>query len=409
MKEPLALKAYHTVTSLAAPLLPLLLRLRLSRGKEDAARLSERLGEPGRERPEGLLIWLHCASVGETMSVLPLIEALVRHGTVMLTSGTVTSAALAAKRLPMGAFHQFVPLDAPQAVHRFLAHWQPDLGLFCESELWPNLMMEAHHLAIPVGIVNGRMSDRSFRRWQKLDGLIRALLSPLAICTAQSPADAERFRALGAPATSPGNLKFDVPALPVDEAAWEVLSGAIEGRPAHQFEAAAARDIRSRMPDLLTFLVPRHPARGEAIADLAGSAPRRSLGAIPGPADAFYVADTMGELGLFYRAASVALIGGSLVAHGGHNPIEAIKWRAPVVSGPHVANFRAIFADLAAAEGVRMLAPGEVLAGTLEALLADASARDALASRGLAALARHEGALQRTMADLQPFLRRKAP
>lgn len=416
---PATLRAYRLFSSIATPFLPLLLNARLKRGKEDVARLGERLGQATRPRPAGRLIWLHGASVGETMSILPLIARLVAHGPVMLTTGTLTSAKLAESRLPAGAFHQFVPLDSPGAVARFLAHWRPDLGLLCESEIWPNLMLEAHRRGIPLGIINGRMSDRSFRRWSKLGGFIRALLAPLAFCTAQSEGDAARFRALGAPAASPGNLKFDVPPLPVSLDELAKLQAAIGSRPVlvaasthageeNQIIDAAAK-LLADLPDLLTIIVPRHPQRGEEVANLLGEcgfrALRRSLGDIPEGGAPFYVADTLGELGLFYELGILALIGGSLVEHGGHNPIEAIKRGCPCVSGPHIGNFKDIFADLIAGGGTRFVESGAALADGLRPLLLDSVARNAMHAKALETLSRHEGALERTMQALQPWLK----
>ncbi|MGL5445733.1 MAG: 3-deoxy-D-manno-octulosonic acid transferase [Rhabdaerophilum sp.] len=416
---PATLRAYRLFSYAATPFLPLLLNARLKRGKEDAARIHERLGKATRARPKGRLIWLHGASVGETMSILPLISRLVAFGTVMLTTGTLTSAKLAESRLPTGAFHQFVPLDSPGAVNRFFEHWKPDLGLLCESEIWPNLMIAAHRRGIPLGIVNGRMSDRSFRRWTKLSGFIRALLAPLALCTAQSEDDAERFRALGASATSPGNLKFDVPPLPVLPEELTRLQDAIGSRPVlvaastHPGEESqiieAAQKLATDLPDLLTILVPRHPQRGEEIASLLMArglkTPRRSSGEMPEAGVPFYIADTLGELGLFYQVATLALIGGSLVEHGGHNPIEAIKRGCPCVSGPHIGNFKDIFADLIAGGGTRLVEPGAALADGLRPLLRDPEARDALHAKATETLARHEGALDRTMKALSPLLK----
>ncbi|MBN8532962.1 MAG: 3-deoxy-D-manno-octulosonic acid transferase [Rhizobiales bacterium] len=416
---PATLRAYRLFSYGAAPFLPFLLRRRLKRGKEDAARLNERLGRPSRPRPEGRLIWLHGASVGETMSILPLVERLVAYGAVMLTTGTVTSAKLVESRLPAGAFHQFVPLDSPGAVARFFAHWKPDLGLLCESELWPNLIIEAHRQGISLGIINGRMSDRSFRRWSKLRGFIRALLAPLAFCSAQSEGDAERYRALGASSISPGNLKFDVPPLPFSADEFTSLRTQIGARPVlvaastHPGEESqvieAARAIAPDIPDLLTILVPRHPQRGEEIASLLreiGIPPlRRSLGAEPEKSVPFYIADTLGELGLFYRLGTLALIGGSLVEHGGHNPIEAIKCGCPCISGPHIDNFKDVFADLVTEEGTKLFAPGETLADGLRHLLDDPDARSVLHAKASKALAQHEGALERTIAALAPLLK----
>lgn len=415
---PLALRLYRGASHVLAPVMPLFLRRRLARGKEDGARLNERLGKPARPRPDGPLIWLHAASVGETMSILPLITRLSAHVPVMLTNGTVTSAKLAAQRLPANAFHQFVPVDIPGAVEGFLDHWRPDLGMFCESELWPNLIMAAHQRAIRLGIVNGRMSARSYRKWSKAKYSAAALLAPLAFCLAQSDEDAARYRALGAPATSPGNLKFDVPALPVDEAKAEALRAAIGTRPVlvaasthsgeEEIVLAAATALRREYPDLLTLIVPRHPERGEALEALVRAAglpfARRSLGAMPGAGDAVYIADTLGELGLFYALASLAFIGGSLVEHGGHNPIEAIKFAKPVLSGPHVKNFETMFAGLQAMDGVCMVESAEALAMQASHLLRDASARQSLIDGASRFIARHEGALERSLAVILPFL-----
>lgn len=414
----LPLVLYRLASHAVAPAVPLLFRTRLKRGKEDPARIGERFGKAGLPRPAGRLIWLHAASVGETMSILPLVPPLGEHSTVLLTTGTVTSATLAAQRLPKGAIHQFVPVDLPGPVSRFFHHWQPDLALFCESEIWPNLIMEAHRRRVPVGIINGRMSDRSFRRWSRLPSLSRPLLAPLALLTGQSDADAQRFRALGAPASSPGNLKFDVPPLPVDEGARATLAAAIGTRPVllaastHPGEEeqiiALAKGLTQTLPELLTIIAPRHPQRGEAIAALLASegtaSARRSLGEEPQPGHAFYLADTLGELGLLFSLSTLALMGGSLVAHGGHNPIEPIKLDCPVISGPHVANFRDIYADLAAACGVVIAPDAERLHRHVLALLTDAEARAQLGTRGREAIARHEGALKRTLEALRPWL-----
>jgi 3-deoxy-D-manno-octulosonic-acid transferase len=403
---PALLHAYRLLSYGAAPFWPLLLKHRLARGKEDAGRIEERFGRPNLPRPSGRLIWLHGASVGETISILPLVERLVAFGTVMLTTGTVTSAKLVENRLPAGAFHQFVPVDSPGAVARFFEHWKPDLGLLCESELWPNLMIEAHRQGVPLGIVNGRMSERSFRRWSKLGGFIRPLLSLLAFCSAQSEGDAKRFRTLGAAATSPGNLKFDVPPLPFSSEELAKLRATIGSRPVL---VAASTHLGADLPDLLTILVPRHPQRGEEIANLlrdrAVVPSRRSLGAQPEAGSPFYIADTLGELGLFYRLGTLALIGGSLIEHGGHNPIEAIKCGCPCVSGPHVGNFKDIFADLVAEGGTQLIEPGSALAKELLPLLLDLNERTTLLARASQVLQRHEGALERTIAALAPFLK----
>jgi 3-deoxy-D-manno-octulosonic-acid transferase len=416
--RPLLWSAYAGVSHLITPLAKPFLAKRLARGKEDAARLGERLGKASLTRPEGRLVWVHAASVGETVSVLPLIGEMVKSGTVLLTTGTVTSAELAAKRLPQGAIHQFVPLDLASATARFLDHWRPDLAILTESELWPNLMFGCFSRDIPLGIVNGRMSERSHRGWKRLSGPVRGLLAPLAFCLAQSDADAQRYADLGAPAISLGNLKFDVPPLPFDAAERDALRDAITPRPV--FVAAsthpgeeeavimAAMEARARLPDLLTIIVPRHPERGAQIAALAESggliAPRRSLGAHPDALDTLYIADTLGELGLFYALADLAFIGGSLVEVGGHNAIEAVKLGVPVLSGPHVKNFTHLFNVLGQAQAYREVADQAALAAELVALLSNPAARAQLAANASAAMTSHEGALARSLGHLSKWL-----
>ncbi|MGL4495843.1 MAG: 3-deoxy-D-manno-octulosonic acid transferase, partial [Beijerinckiaceae bacterium] len=230
---PLPLRIYAAAASLLAPLAPFLLERRARRGKEDRARMDERFGKPSRPRPDGRLVWVHGASVGETVSVLPVVEELTRRGVgVLVTSGTVTSAEVMEKRLPAGALHQYVPLDAPAFAKQFLDHWQPDCALFAESELWPNLIIAAHARNIPVMILNGRMSERSFQRWQKTPAIIRALLARIDVCLAQSADDAFRYGALGAANVQvPGNLKYDGPAPPADAVRLGILAGRIAGRP----------------------------------------------------------------------------------------------------------------------------------------------------------------------------------
>lgn len=415
---PISLRAYRGFSRVAAPAVGAFLRHRLARGKEDAARIGERIGHASLPRPNGPLVWLHAASVGETMSMLPLVTRLTTKTRVMLTTGTLTSAQLAADRLPENAFHQFIPVDTQAAVARFLDHWRPDLGIFCESELWPNLMMAAFDRHIPLGIVNGRMSARSFKGWSRVRGTISALLTPLAFCLGQSEADAMRFSALGAPAQSSGNLKFDVPALPFDADEVAAFREAIGQRPVflgastHPGEEvlilSAMEAVQAHHPDLLTIIVPRHPQRGAEISAMIGPSDgtvlRRAQGAMPDAQTKTYIADTLGELGLFFALADIALMGGSLVPHGGHNPIEPVKLGIPVISGPNIANFQAIFTILLEAQATQIVPDAPALANTILALLANDKARKTLAHNASAALAEHEGALERILAVITPFL-----
>ena len=417
---PLTLRAYRLLASVAAPLSSVMLGRRLKRGKELAERLLERRGLTDIARPAGPLVWLHVASVGEMLSVMPLIERILSRGiTVLVTGWTVTAAELAARRLPDGVIHQFVPVDVPQFVARFLDHWRPNLALFAESDLWPNLIMAASDRGIPLILVNGRLSERSFLRWKRLPRTIAALLGRFDLCLAQSAEDAARYVELGAPRhLTTGNLKLDVPAPPADAASLAQLRAAVGARSViaaastHPGEEAELLDVHRKLkhafPDLLTILVPRHPERGTSVVDLAKGAglavAQRSHGEMPVHDTDIYVADTLGELGLIYRIARVVFIGGSLVGHGGQNPIEAAKLGAAIVHGPHVWNFAEIYSALDAAGGAEMVADAGQLTIRIGTWLKDTEATAQVARSGLKAVESLAGALERTVAALDPYL-----
>ena len=417
---PLALRAYQLGSALGTPIASRLLIRRQKRGKEHPERLRERLGQASVPRPNGPLIWVHGASVGEMLAAVSLIERLrAQEFAVLVTSGTVTSAALAEQRLPNGVLHQFVPLDAPRFVRSFLDHWRPGLALFVESDLWPNLICSCAQRKIPMIIINGRLSERSFKRWRRVPGVIAALLNQFDLCLAQSATDAERYAKLGAPRVSAtGNLKLDVPALPADEAALRRLKDIVGKRPVmlaastHAGEEAAVigahRRLRAKFPSLLTIVVPRHPARGESIAEEAKGAglsvALRSRRAQPMPDIGIYIADTLGELGLMYRLAPIVFMGGSLASHGGQNPIEAIRLGAAIIHGSQVWNFAEIYAALDAARGAQPVADEEALATRLGAWLADPAARQAAADAATATIKKLSGALERTWTALDPYL-----
>ncbi len=421
VRLPLALRLYRFASIAAAPAVASrLLAWRLKRGKENPARLGERYGVTRVPRPDGPLIWLHGASVGEMLAVIPLIERIrAMNFAVLVTSGTVTSAALAEQRLPAGAVHQFIPLDAPRFVSRFLDHWQPDLALFVESDLWPNLILTCADRGIPMILVNGRVSERSFNRWRRLPGVIGTLLGCFDLCLTQSGADTERYAQLGAPRISGcGNLKLDVPAPPADQTALRKLKSAIGTRTVvaaastHAGEEAAViaahRRLRAKCPSLLTVIAPRHPDRGAAIAESAKAAglsvALRSRGELPGSNVDIFIADTLGELGLIYRLAPIVFMGGSLASHGGQNPIEAIRLGAAVVHGPNVWNFGEIYATLDAAHGAERIADEEGLTACLADWLAHPATRKAVADAALVTVGKLSGALDRTLIALEPYL-----
>jgi len=417
---PPGLQLYRFLAAAGAPLTTVLLARRLKRGKELGERIRERRGDSSAERPPGPLVWLHGASVGEIMSVLSLIERLSERGlNVLVTSGTVTSSELAAQRMPPGVIHQFMPLDVPKFVVRFLDRWQPQLALFVESDLWPNALIETARRKVPIVLVNARLSERSFRRWQKLPGSIGYLLERFDLCLARTPPDAERLTQLGARNVFvSGNLKLDVPAPPADEAALAALKAAIGERPLiaaasthpgeNELIIAAHQRLRTTTPGLLTLIAPRHPERGPEIANLARqaglTAALRSEGALPHAATDIYVADTMGELGLVYRIAPVVFIGGSLVRHGGQNPIEPAKLGAAILHGPHVWNFDEVYAALDDAHGAEPVDSGDKLTAGFAAMLGQPAQRSRVAQAGRNAVNALGGALERTMQALEPYL-----
>jgi 3-deoxy-D-manno-octulosonic-acid transferase len=417
---PLALRFYRLASQAAPPMAPRLLAWRLKRGKENPRRLAERYGQASLPRPDGPVIWLHGASVGEMLAVIPLIERLrAKNFAVLVTSGTVTSAALAEQRLPAGVLHQFIPLDAPRFVGRFLNHWRPNLALFVESDLWPNLILACADRGIPMILVNGRVSERSFRRWQKLPAAIAALLERFDLCLAQSSVDAQRYGELGAPRVRCiGNLKLDVPAPPVDAAALRQLTAIVGPRvviaaaSTHPGEEdaiiAAHRRLQAKNPSLLTIIAPRHPERGPGIADAVKqqglSVALRSRDELPKPDVNVFIVDTLGELGLIYRLAPVVFMGGSLASHGGQNPIEPIRLGAAVVHGPHVWNFAEIYGALDAAHGAALVADDKALTVCFANWLTNPAARQTAADAAAVTVAKLGGALERTLIALEPYL-----
>jgi 3-deoxy-D-manno-octulosonic-acid transferase len=357
------LTGYRAATGLLEPLAGGVLRRRARRGKEDAARLDERLGRASFPRPDGVLAWLHGASVGESLSLLPMVEAIAAARpdvAILVTSGTRTSAQLLAKRLPAGVTHQFAPVDAPRAVGRFLSHWRPDLGVLVESELWPNLVLGAHARGARLALLSAQLSPSSVRGWRRTPASARALLGAFDLILAKSGDAAEALTGLGAKVDGLADLKFGAAPLPVEPAALAQAQAEIGARPmilgasTHPGEdeiildAFAALIARPEAP--LLVIAPRHPERGPAIAALARSrgvsASLRSAGEQPG-AGAVHVADTLGEMGLWYRLARLAVLGGSFVAGlEGHNPLEAARLSCPLVSGAHVSGWAAAFAEL---------------------------------------------------------------
>ena len=417
---PMTLRVYRKLSRAMVPLAPALIKRRLKQGKEDPERVGERRGLSPDARPHGPLVWIHGASVGEVLAAAALIERLrALNLRILLTSGTVTSAAIVAKRFPADIIHQYVPYDSPRYVARFLDHWRPSLALFIESDLWPNLILSSAARRLPMVLINGRMSQRSFPRWRRVSNIISALLGRFEACLAQSESDAERFSALGSRnVLTTGNLKLDVPAPPADPAKLEKLMAVTRGRPVivaasthpgeEEIFLEAHKTLAGFFPGLLSVIVPRHPDRGAAVAGLVAAmglrVALRSREELPTATSDIYVADTMGELGLFYRFAPIVFMGGSLVARGGQNPIEAVKLGASIVHGPHVFNFADVYQALDQAGGARQADSQEALVKQLGQLLADPQAREICVAASERVVEQLGGALERTLTALEPYL-----
>ncbi|MBM3952164.1 MAG: 3-deoxy-D-manno-octulosonic acid transferase [Rhodospirillales bacterium] len=417
------LALYRMATALLGPFARWHLSRRLARGKEDRQRFGERLGRAGRARPEGRLVWIHAASVGESLSILPLVEripaATSRPTRVLVTTGTVTSARLMGERLGPDAFHQYAPVDLPDAARAFLDHWRPDAALWVESEFWPNLLSEVFARDIPSALIQGRVSDRSFAGWQWAPGMIRALLQGFSLSLGQTAEDARRLNQLGARAARcVGNLKFAAPPLPADASELARLRAAIGDRPVwfaastHPGEEAIVAKVhlalRGRHPGLLTVIAPRHPERGEGVARELGAlgvrCARRSAGALPEPDVDVYLADTLGELGLFYRLARLAFVGKSLAGEGGQNPVEAARLGCPILFGPRTSNFAEIAERLRTAGAAVGVADAAELESVLDRLLGDRDTLARMTRAGEAVADAEAGALDAVMAALRPLL-----
>lgn len=421
---PFGLKAYRKLSKAAAPIANFTLERRLNAGKEDPDRIDERRGVASVERPDGSLIWIHGASVGESLSVIPLVERLSQKRPdirFLVTTGTVTSAALMKERLPAGAIHQFIPLDHPAFVRRFLDHWRPTGALFVESEFWPNLLLAARESVAFMALVNGRVSPRSFQSWSQRPHTIRYLLSAFDIIIAQDGQNRERLESLsGAAGATYGNLKNAAPPLPAEADDVAAAKAMLGQRPVwlaastHEGEEEliidAHRRLTAEFPDLLTIIAPRHPTRGEETMDLVRAASRtgqrRSQKAGFDPSTEIYIADTLGELGLFYRLSSVAFVGGSLIKKGGHNPLEPARLGCAILHGPHIFNFVETYADMRQGGGAALVRNERDLATSVRRLLKDEKTRAAMAR---AAQSAAEASAEKTLAHVADDILRRLP
>ncbi|MDB2415069.1 3-deoxy-D-manno-octulosonic acid transferase [Rickettsiales bacterium] len=421
------LKLYQIMTSLAAPLIGLYLLHRKKLGKEDPLRFRERLGKASVPRPNNKpLLWIHAASVGESLSVMPVINKISQtypNITILLTTGTVSSAKMVESRLPDNAFHQYVPIDRILIIRRFLNYWRPNLAIWVESELWPNLVTETGKYC-PMILLNGRISDSSFKKWKRYYSLGKHILSRFSLSLAQSKHDAARLEELGARNVKYiGNLKFDSAALPADPKKMGDMVAPIGERPVwlaasthageEEMVAAVHKQLKEKHPDLLTIIAPRHPQRSNEIldmlTDLGLSVSRRSFEQTIKDETDIYLADTLGEMGIFYRLVPTVFIGGSLVEHGGQNPLEAARLECAIVFGPYMDNFAEIRNELLNNNAALKVRNEDELRDAIDELIVDHDKHDQLASAALDLMDSKIGVLDKTMEELASHIEKIIP
>ncbi len=416
----LALLGYRLSGVVLYPLVGPYLTYRAMKGKEDKSRRLERLGYASLPRPRGPLIWMHAASVGETLAIMPLIRELRRREIhVLLTTGTVTSANLIRSRLADEVLHQYVPLDVKFPIKRFISYWRPDACITAESEIWPTTVSELARRGIPQIRVNARISDRSFERWRRRSTIAEALFEKMALVVAQSDLDAERFRDLGAwPVVVSGNLKSDTDPPPCDEALLARYRNEIGGRRTWAAistfegeEEAVASVHRALKPKngQLTILVPRHPDRADAVEamlkDAGLSVARRSRDEPVTPETDVFLGDSIGEMGLYLRLTEIAFVGKSLAeAVGGQNPLEPAMLGCAVLSGPNVQNFRDAYQLLVRKGGARIVKDAEMLTKAAHYLMINDAAREKMIAAGHEAMEEMRGALASTVKALEPYI-----
>jgi 3-deoxy-D-manno-octulosonic-acid transferase len=412
---------YYGVSWIGTPLVSGYLAWRASRGREEKPRLKERKGVATAARPAKSLVWIHAVSVGEALAALTIMQAILKkypniHG--LLTTTTVSSAKVIQKRLYKikKITHQYCPVDTPLAVGRFLNHWQPDLAIWIESELWPNLLHTTQERGIPTILLNGRMSPKSFAFWKYIRGMLRPMLERLSLCAVQSEEQARFFKELGATTvTVMGNAKVMMSPLGVDAKKYAALKKELGGRPVwfaastHPGEEVlvfeAHKTLKKDYPDLLTILVPRHIERAPALCELAAQEGIKAVLRTDSPSlkeCELYIGNTLGEMGLFYALSPVVMMGATFVPKGGHNPIEAAQLGAFVLHGSHVFNNPQLYEILESLGGSEGLAEGKTLASRIRPWLG--KPKDEYEElQGLTAY-RQEG-LEKLLTLLTPYLK----
>ncbi|MEE2996413.1 MAG: 3-deoxy-D-manno-octulosonic acid transferase [Pseudomonadota bacterium] len=423
----MSVSLYRAMTWVSRPLINHYLDQRLKAGKEDGDRFEERKGVASCPRPGGSLVWIHAASIGESLSMISLIDRVILERpevTVLMTSGTVSSARLLHHRLPENVIHQYIPVDRVPWVQRFLDHWKPDMALWVESEFWPSVLSEVKARKIPAFLMNARISAASFRGWRRAPWIIHRLLETFDLCMAQTELDADRLRSLGGRNVAcPGNLKFAATPLPVDFEVQSAMEASIAGRPrwvafsTHSGEEeiiADAHEILVRnFPDLLTILVPRHTQRAKVVEQILSernlSFSVRSRSEPVNASKFFLLADTIGELGLFFRTTDIAFVGGTLVPHGGQNPIEPARLGCAIVHGAHMENFLAVESELMAAGASAVARSAEEIAREIGTLLTNSTLRQRRIAAAQSVADGKQSILDAVFVHIDPHLDRISP
>ncbi len=412
MHPPGLIRLYAGVADLIAPLAYRRIAAKLKAQGINPARLPERMGHARLARPKGSLIWFHAASIGESLSVLRLIShmgAANADWRFLLTTGTASSAEVVANRLPARCVHQFAPLDARAALRRFLDHWQPTAAIFVESELWPQMLGETHTRGIPMALINARLSDKSARRWERFPKTARHVLGQFSMIQSQDARTTAHLHDLGLSHAQTGqNLKSIAGSLPHDAAEMARLRADFADRPlwlaasTHPGEdeimLRAHQSLLKAYPDLLLILVPRHPERAGQIEALRAAhglqGANRSTGGRITPQTQVYLADTLGETGLWFRLCPITCICGSFTPVGGHNPYEPAFAGSAIIHGEHIANFAQAYADLDASTAAVQVKNAGGLAKALNKLLSTPAELDQMRQNARTFAAQQEGALQ---------------
>jgi len=414
------LKLYAGLTRLFHSVTPGLLQSRARKGKEDPVRWRERLGETATPRPQGPVVWFHGVSVGESLSALPVIERLRDDRPdigILITTATTTSAEILAKRMPAGVVHQFAPIDTPQAAQAFLDHWRPGLAVFIESDIWPNLLAGLTQRGVPYALLSARITEKTYNGWQAWRGAMRQVLSGYSLVMAQDRDSEQRLMAMGVVTAPLANLKTVGAALNVDETALTALDALIGERrvllaaSTHYGEDALiahALEPYIRDGDLL-ILVPRHPLKAQDIRvdieALGLHVARRSLKEPVTTGTQVYLADTLGELGLFFSLADLIVMGGSFQSGvGGHNPLEPARLGKSVITGPDIFNWQGVFDQLIEAGGAFKVDSASDLSFLVGELRFKPEAIAAADRTALAVSQGEAGTLDRVWSALSPLL-----